>query len=248
MSGCEKGKEWEQAFMLMQDLLDMSLRPDLLTLNSMISAYSQVSLWQQAQALLDTAGCEHGLHPDVVSYSAVISACGKAQQWQRVLELVARMELQSLSPSVVTYTTALVACQQAGQWQSVLGLLGGLVAQQGRDPVAIACAAAIGACSEAEQWLSAVSLEGQLHGLAAALLRDCSFAKNGRCCCCCWCTAHIAGCCSKVGGCCSRFGLHFALFVLGIKAMLLCCLLFVFFVVDSYVFSSSIPIRVCYVC
>ena len=71
INACERGGQWEEAEMLLQEMQALGLSPDRVTYNTAIAAAARAAQWEQSLRLLDAmrAGGE-ATAPDAWSYSA----------------------------------------------------------------------------------------------------------------------------------------------------------------------------------
>ncbi|CAE8625408.1 unnamed protein product, partial [Polarella glacialis] len=96
---CDKARQWRSALGLMGGLRGQGLQPDVLTVNSCLSAYAQVRHWLGALALMRTMVASLGLRTDAIAFNAAILACsdgGVRGQWPRVLVLLSRMACEAI--------------------------------------------------------------------------------------------------------------------------------------------------------
>ena len=174
---------WQQAETTLGGLRPKRVKPDLITLNTLIAAFARQD-WTRAMRTLST--CLQGkASGDVVTFSTAISACGEAACWQAALTLFYRHVAQSaVACSAVIksfrplgqWLRALVAgksflrhnrvvtnacigtCQRRGLWQESLILLGGIT-----EPGPVSCTAALSACEAAYKWEVGLQLLYGMH-------------------------------------------------------------------------------------
>ncbi|CAK0873398.1 unnamed protein product [Prorocentrum cordatum] len=84
ISACEKGGQWQRASLLLGEMWEVKLQPNVIfSYSAGISACEKGEQWQPALALLSEMW-EVKLEPNVIyTYNAGISACEKGEQWQR---------------------------------------------------------------------------------------------------------------------------------------------------------------------
>ncbi|CAK0897833.1 unnamed protein product [Prorocentrum cordatum] len=99
-SACEKGKRWQQALLLISEMQQAKLEPDVIRYSAGISACEKGEQWQRALALLSEMR-QAKLEPNLITYNAGISACEKGEQWQRALGLLSEVWEAKLEPSVI---------------------------------------------------------------------------------------------------------------------------------------------------
>ena len=102
INACERGGQWEEAEMLLQEMQALGLSPDRVTYNTAIAAAARAAQWEQSLRLLDAmrAGGE-ATAPDAWSYSAAMRACDKGGQPSAALRL---------STSFVFFSPVVDAC------------------------------------------------------------------------------------------------------------------------------------------
>ncbi|CAE8623684.1 unnamed protein product, partial [Polarella glacialis] len=75
VNACEKGRTWERAIGLVQEMLrGGGVAPDIITFNSAISACEKAQQWEIALSLVAVLTSQ-GLSPDRVTFNAALSAC-----------------------------------------------------------------------------------------------------------------------------------------------------------------------------
>ena len=84
---CSKGKQWEKALALLEEMPSKWLTPDVISLSAAISACGEGKQWEKALALLEEMPSKW-LTPDLISLNSSISACGEGKQWQKALALL----------------------------------------------------------------------------------------------------------------------------------------------------------------
>eukprot|EP00927_Polykrikos_kofoidii_P013692 TRINITY_DN15956_c0_g1_i1.p1 TRINITY_DN15956_c0_g1~~TRINITY_DN15956_c0_g1_i1.p1 ORF type:complete len:670 (-),score=120.48 TRINITY_DN15956_c0_g1_i1:280-2085(-) len=126
------------------------LRPDAVTCNALLSAFSRGREWQRAVNFL------MGASGGTVAYNTTISACDRGGPWAVALALLADMEARSVPRDVVTYNALISVCSHGERWEVALRLLssmGGTV-----SPNAISYTTAVDACVKQAHWATAVAL------------------------------------------------------------------------------------------
>ena len=155
MNGLAKGAQWAKGLQLLGELKHCQLQPDVITLNSLISACGKASEWPLALEL----GQNLQLTGDVITYNSLLDACRQAKLWQLGLMLLEEAK-NMLEVNMVTYTTAISACGEAGKWQEALELLQEAVKKI--TPNVFLYNASITACDE--HWQEALLLFNTLEG------------------------------------------------------------------------------------
>ncbi len=95
ISACEKGKHWEEALRLGQEMLQRSLTPDVVSNNAAIGACEKGTHWEQTLRLLQMH--HRLLTHNAVSHNLAISACEKGKHWEEALRLLQEMLHRSLT-------------------------------------------------------------------------------------------------------------------------------------------------------
>ncbi|CAE8716259.1 unnamed protein product, partial [Polarella glacialis] len=189
-ASCEVAGQWERAFELTESVLRQhGLRPDLVTVNSLIAACETSRQWSWALHLLREELCgRRGLRADLVGYNAAAGACalafrlsGKrslqpatdhAAGWQWAVWIQASMRSEGLFPDLVTSNTLLSAYGRAAAWPQAVEVLRGLPRAR-LSPDTISCSAALAACAagseetRARPWRAMLQL---LHAMPASRL------------------------------------------------------------------------------
>ncbi|CAJ1402404.1 unnamed protein product [Effrenium voratum] len=143
--------QWQWASSWLSQLLDRTVRPDVVSRNAAISACGG-GAWQNALSILGDA--------DIIGFNAAISACEKNQRWREAVALLAEALELRLRCSVVTFNAAISACEKTCQRQAALRLLRQLK-RSGLELELTSYNAAISACENS--WPEALSLLAELH-------------------------------------------------------------------------------------
>eukprot|EP00439_Symbiodinium_sp_Y106_P080062 s740_g18.t2 len=124
LTACERGCEWQRAFLVFQ-LAQQLHSADLLLFNAAISAADKAENWRLALALM--MELEAKLQPDEITLSAVISACSRGAQWQWALAFLAELPSRSIPATgascSIAFNSAISACERSSQWIRALVLL-----------------------------------------------------------------------------------------------------------------------------
>jgi len=97
-----------------RNMVQANLAPNLVTYNTLISAWAKVAKPQKALELLEELKA-HGLTPSVVTYSAIVNAWAKASNPEEAEQCVEMMKRAGVMPNTVTYNTVLSAWTKAKQ-------------------------------------------------------------------------------------------------------------------------------------
>ena len=160
INACAKGRQWEQAMLLLDTMNKNGVPPDCVCFNGAISACARGGHWERALGLLDDMKLK-GHKPNLISYSSAISACSKGGCWERALQLLHEMRQAGHWPNVISYSAAISACDKGGQWERALALLQEMI-NLGLEADVVSYNAAISACTKGRQWAAALSLLQQM--------------------------------------------------------------------------------------
>eukprot|EP00439_Symbiodinium_sp_Y106_P083147 s230_g22.t6 len=147
------GKQWRRALCLW-NLLDGQTSPNLVCINSLISACEKGSSWKHAVATLWTMP-SYAQTPDDASYNAAITACQQRLAWQHVLWTFNHMD-KSLRDEV-TYNAVILAVKAKVDWEQVLELLRQMSISH-IQPFAMTHEAAVSICLDCSQGVAARTL------------------------------------------------------------------------------------------
>ncbi|CAK8997287.1 Pentatricopeptide repeat-containing protein At2g41720 (Protein EMBRYO DEFECTIVE 2654) [Durusdinium trenchii] len=108
--------EWPRAVALVGDMDQTQVEGDLITCNSLLSAFSTAALWPTAVRRLREAE-RSGTRPNIISCNCGIAACEVYGLWRRALLI--RRELAD----EITYNALISACEKASAWPAAILLL-----------------------------------------------------------------------------------------------------------------------------
>eukprot|EP00435_Cladocopium_sp_Y103_P012617 s196_g3.t1 len=184
INACAKGGQWTSASFLLEEVRHRLLRPNPITLGSVISGGG--CGWATALRLLDgpvDAICWNGAisagertgewtaaahllrcmdrsrwRPDSVSYNAAGAACVLTSGWEESLKYVEEMvKHRFLEPTVITYNSCITCCGAAGRWLKAALLFGSLMPRATLRPSMISRCALLTACEKVRGWPKALS-------------------------------------------------------------------------------------------
>ena len=145
INACAKGGQWSRAFDVLEDAKGRLLRPNAITMSSMISG-----LWESALML-----CQK--YPvDEIFWNGAISAT----DWNMAIELLGGMPRGSFSPDSISYNSCISALES---WENSLDYLVDMVKHRIQATV-ISYNSCISCCGAAGRWLQASVLFACLRG------------------------------------------------------------------------------------
>ncbi|KAH0849653.1 hypothetical protein HID58_096214 [Brassica napus] len=109
---CKDGQMDKVGSFLSQVQEKMGVYPDIVTYNTLISAYSSKGFMEEAFELMDAMPSK-GFSPGVYTYNTVINGLCKHRRYERAKEVFAEMLESGLSPDSTTYRSLLMeACKK----------------------------------------------------------------------------------------------------------------------------------------
>ncbi|CAK8992579.1 Pentatricopeptide repeat-containing protein At5g02860 [Durusdinium trenchii] len=133
-------------------------KPDLIALNSAISACATSGRWEEALQLGDDASSE-SLHLNLISYNSMVSALSVGQDFQhaRELQVLEDMHQAQVTPDIITYNALLGACTRRADWQTAMAWLDEL-SDASLVPDVVTYGTTLAVFDQAEQWEMALQL------------------------------------------------------------------------------------------
>eukprot|EP00435_Cladocopium_sp_Y103_P009540 s3661_g2.t1 len=171
MNACEKGRQWQQALALLEQMPQLQVPPDNFSYSACISALR--GRWQMALALL--AAARRRLRGNEVTYNAAITACANSR-WDLAGILFTEMLETSIRPGLVTQNAFLSALGSGSAWEHALSFFGRI-----RDPDEVTCSAAICAFEGAGLWEGALWLLFSMPQMALQANQICYGASIAAC-------------------------------------------------------------------
>eukprot|EP00903_Cladosiphon_okamuranus_P008706 g8340.t1 len=158
MKACAWGKLWRQALRLLDEMSAEGVKPNVVVLNTALSACAKCGQVARATQLLQEMQDKYGVAPEVRSFNSVISGHERAGKWREALALAKEMERTGdVPPNVVTFNSVIGACKRAGRADEALAVLS-MLRRKGLQPDVISFNSAIGACASKGKWDAALQL------------------------------------------------------------------------------------------
>ena len=137
------------------DMPSFGLKPDLVTINSLLGVLMEAGKWQRCVEMLAEMTERWALVPDVITYSTIISACNRARQWALVSEVSAQMQAAGVASNLITYNALISAAARQGEAGRAFALRDEMVAQ-GLVPNVVTYSALIAACQHGDRCVFAI--------------------------------------------------------------------------------------------
>eukprot|EP00439_Symbiodinium_sp_Y106_P068992 s4371_g11.t2 len=122
ISVCEKCEQWEQALLLLQEILGLGLRSRdeaaVASISACISACARSGQWEWAIRLLEEAKSVQ--MADIITWNSAISACEKGGEMWQAHRLLHEATEKDLQVNAITYNAAITSCWDRWQEAEVL--------------------------------------------------------------------------------------------------------------------------------
>merc|ERR1712136_81331 len=151
---------WPQALSLLDEMKSVSIKPDVVSVTSAVSACGNGHAWRRAVELSRTMLAE-SIEPNTVGYTAAISAASKSGKWHLVLSVMDELARKGHAANVVTYSAAISALEKANQWVCALDMWR-TMRENMVEPNHVAYTAALDACSKGRQPQYALQLREEM--------------------------------------------------------------------------------------
>jgi pentatricopeptide repeat protein len=86
ISVCAQAQQLGHATSLLLKMKNKKINPDIVTYNSIISAFSSTGRWRDALRYLQEINQDTNIQPDIITYTNVIRACAKGRKPDKALE------------------------------------------------------------------------------------------------------------------------------------------------------------------
>ena len=121
LSACEKGSQWETALLLLFQLDEVLLQPDVVTCSAAISSCESSRHWEMALILFTSF--REQTSPDVIIYGSIIAACEKGKAWQEAFLLFQYMLEDALRPDIIICNALISSCYMSARWSVAMRAL-----------------------------------------------------------------------------------------------------------------------------
>jgi pentatricopeptide repeat domain-containing protein 1 len=122
ISVCGKGKHFQEASQVFEEMRRLDVKPNNITFNAMISACEKCGQVDKAMEYFSEMKSE-GVEPDVVTFNALISTCEKAKTLETAFSIFWDMKRHPhLAPDLITYNAMLSTCEKVGAADSAVAL------------------------------------------------------------------------------------------------------------------------------
>ena len=135
----------------------LSVKPDVVTYNTLISAYSNSGKPREALNLFNSINLEPTIFPDIVTYTCAMRAYIKEKKEESAIILFETLQDKKMKLDVYAYACVIDACAKSNKWRKALDYLDEM-RRSGIEPNAVAYSAAINACGNGAQWRVALDL------------------------------------------------------------------------------------------
>lgn len=119
LASLSETREWERALMLLEQISQTGLHPDVYSFSAAISACKRASQPDEAISLFRSM-CASDVRPNTVCFNTVLDACQAAGRHEQLLALFGAMAAYGVEPDAWTYSSAIGALSRTGQWQRAM--------------------------------------------------------------------------------------------------------------------------------
>eukprot|EP00929_Paragymnodinium_shiwhaense_P041758 TRINITY_DN21688_c0_g1_i2.p1 TRINITY_DN21688_c0_g1~~TRINITY_DN21688_c0_g1_i2.p1 ORF type:complete len:542 (+),score=88.99 TRINITY_DN21688_c0_g1_i2:108-1733(+) len=146
---------WSRSAALLEQTSGRLVKPDIISINTVISATEPFGKWQFSLAVLfgSRRGSSHAdmLVATPVTYGAIASVTDKAGRWSEALALLLHARAALTELNIVAYSATLDSCERAGAWTGAMAILQTLP-DHSVDANIVACGAALSSCAASCRW------------------------------------------------------------------------------------------------
>lgn len=130
MNGCVKAGDSNSVFCLLDEMVDLGVRPNVIVFSTVIEACVVHADVPRALMLFKRMMQHHRLMPNVIVYTQLLNVCAKAGDLETAISTVNKMTVAGIKRDIVSYNTLFDTYAEAtspengpGQWSNCLKLL-----------------------------------------------------------------------------------------------------------------------------
>eukprot|EP00435_Cladocopium_sp_Y103_P071957 s1267_g38.t2 len=149
LSAYEKSIMWEDALHVWLGILNKGVRPDVVCVNAMTSAFAQGLCWKFAVDFFGRICCM--ISADFITRNAILTSCGGVHSWQIALGFFGGSEWSQSQnrelPDMEAHSVMIASCTSSFQWSLGLRLLERMDANVDHfQPLAVAISSSLRGC------------------------------------------------------------------------------------------------------
>lgn len=145
------------AIEVVDGLEDSFLKPDVVTLTSLVATYGAAGMLYEAAEVMEEAMPAAGVRPNVFSYVTLISCCVDHGEWQEGVRWYAAMRKAGVKPNAHAFS-ALVSAYACGQQLERALCVPDEMARAGVRPNVVVYNCLVDACASAGDWEKGLAL------------------------------------------------------------------------------------------
>ena len=118
------------------EMLSREIAPTVQTLNSWMSACSEVGDYDSALAMFKMVsnGSYNGdkevfNFSNLITYNIALSACAQGGYWRQASEILKSMKKLNVEPDIRSYTCSILACEKENRWEQASKLFAEMISQ-----------------------------------------------------------------------------------------------------------------------
>ncbi|GAB5367315.1 hypothetical protein AAMO2058_001219800 [Amorphochlora amoebiformis] len=146
----------DQAFRTFGRALEMNIKPDTITYNTLMHACALRGQWERA-VWAQRHMQQTGIRGDIHTYNTILNAFKTAGQWRRAVGMIGYMESVGVRSDIISFNSAMAACAKAGE-DGVAVRLFQQMAWDGIRRDTGSFSTLIGAAGQAYKWKTALGL------------------------------------------------------------------------------------------
>ena len=152
----EFGSLWRSGQALFHFMRAEGIKPNLISINSLMTSFEKNREWRRAQAFLAEGVDCHGFEEDAVTLNALLSAYEKGYRWAQAQWQLACMVARQMV-SAVTLGACISAYGVATEWERAVDVHRDVLSYR-IEANSVMCGAALSACARGNCWKLAFSL------------------------------------------------------------------------------------------